>query len=217
MTGDVLPCFDASLLHLSPDEATVVTTHAPLDVASRHGVILPARQPNSRHLPGGDAETTRLPAAPSALVPSSQDSSAPAAPVSTDSAAGAAGDPSVPVNVNVDVDVGVDDASSRCASEAQEVADLLQKPSAREMEAAGAVQGRGTALLDTGMYAVCGRAWRDLIRLSTRAEEMVAELLESGEEVSRGRGGVEMGAGVTPLYSRCSELIKPKTCIFASA
>lgn len=43
MTGDVLPCFDASLMRLPSHGALVVTTPAPLDVASRHGVIVPAR------------------------------------------------------------------------------------------------------------------------------------------------------------------------------
>jgi len=57
MTGDVLPCFDASLMRLPPHGAVVVTTPAPFDVASRHGVIVPAHQqqtsPSDGSLPAG--------------------------------------------------------------------------------------------------------------------------------------------------------------------
>ncbi|GJP45147.1 hypothetical protein CLOM_g4560, partial [Closterium sp. NIES-68] len=44
MTGDVLPCFNASRIHLPSHGALVVTAAVPLDVASRHGVILASDQ-----------------------------------------------------------------------------------------------------------------------------------------------------------------------------
>lgn len=40
MTGDVLPCFDASSMTLPENGAIVITVPAPLSRASKHGVIL---------------------------------------------------------------------------------------------------------------------------------------------------------------------------------
>ena len=40
MTGDVLPCFDASSLSLPENGALVVTVPTSLSIASKHGVIL---------------------------------------------------------------------------------------------------------------------------------------------------------------------------------
>ncbi|CAI5466956.1 unnamed protein product [Closterium sp. Yama58-4] len=95
MTGDVLPCFNASRIRLPSHGALVVTAAVPLDVASRHG-----------------------------------------------------------------------------------------KPSVGEMVEKGALCGTGGALLDTGIYAVCGDTWRDLIGLATSEEDLLGELLASGEELS---------------------------------
>ncbi|KAE8700976.1 Bifunctional fucokinase/fucose pyrophosphorylase [Hibiscus syriacus] len=44
MTGDVLPCFDASsTLILSPDASTIITVPITLDIASNHGVIVASK------------------------------------------------------------------------------------------------------------------------------------------------------------------------------
>lgn len=44
LTGDVLPLFDSALFHAPPDAACVATTPVSLDVAGRHGVIVPAHE-----------------------------------------------------------------------------------------------------------------------------------------------------------------------------
>lgn len=43
MTGDVLPCFDASNLYLPDDAACIVTVPTTLDVASNHGVVVASK------------------------------------------------------------------------------------------------------------------------------------------------------------------------------
>lgn len=43
MTGDVLPCFDASTLILPPDASTIITVPITLDVAANHGVIVASK------------------------------------------------------------------------------------------------------------------------------------------------------------------------------
>jgi len=43
MTGDVLPCFDASNLHLPEDAACIVTVPTTLDVAANHGVVVASK------------------------------------------------------------------------------------------------------------------------------------------------------------------------------
>lgn len=43
MTGDVLPCFDASNLVLPDDAACIVTVPTTLDVAANHGVVVAAK------------------------------------------------------------------------------------------------------------------------------------------------------------------------------
>eukprot|EP00850_Spirogloea_muscicola_P010978 SM000066S20453 [mRNA] locus=s66:446573:453806:- [translate_table: standard] len=73
---------------------------------------------------------------------------------------------------------------SRTASATRLVADLLQKPTVQEMVARNAVSKAGAALLDTGIFAVRGGAWRDLIRLALAEPDPVASLLASGDEVS---------------------------------
>ncbi|CAI5527033.1 unnamed protein product [Closterium sp. Naga37s-1] len=69
----------------------------------------------------------------------------------------------------------------------------------------GALCRTGGALLDTGIYAVCGDTWRDLIGLATSEEDLLAELLASGEEVSGWAEAKEhvvmvAGAGTFFLY-----------------
>eukprot|EP00850_Spirogloea_muscicola_P008635 SM000046S16416 [mRNA] locus=s46:535011:542266:- [translate_table: standard] len=64
------------------------------------------------------------------------------------------------------------------------VADLLQKPTVQEMVARNAVSKAGAALLDTGIFAMRGGAWRDLIRLALAEPDPVASLLACGDEVS---------------------------------
>jgi fucokinase len=43
MTGDVLPCFDASNLYLPNDAACIVTVPTTLDVAANHGVVVASK------------------------------------------------------------------------------------------------------------------------------------------------------------------------------
>ncbi|KAE8703639.1 Bifunctional fucokinase/fucose pyrophosphorylase [Hibiscus syriacus] len=43
MTGDVLPCFDASTLILPPVASTIITVPITLDIASNHGVIVASK------------------------------------------------------------------------------------------------------------------------------------------------------------------------------
>ncbi|KAI4355267.1 hypothetical protein L6164_004057 [Bauhinia variegata] len=40
MTGDVLPCFDASIMNLPEDTSCIITVPITLDIASNHGVIV---------------------------------------------------------------------------------------------------------------------------------------------------------------------------------
>lgn len=43
MTGDVLPCFDASAMTLPEDTASIITVPITLDIASNHGVIVASK------------------------------------------------------------------------------------------------------------------------------------------------------------------------------
>ncbi|KAL6982130.1 fucokinase [Sarracenia purpurea var. burkii] len=43
MTGDVLPCFDASIMTLPEDTACIITVPITLDIASNHGVIVASK------------------------------------------------------------------------------------------------------------------------------------------------------------------------------
>eukprot|EP01018_Ginkgo_biloba_P012713 Gb_11899 [translate_table: standard] len=64
------------------------------------------------------------------------------------------------------------------------VENLLQKPSLKELANNGAIQSDGRALLDTGIFAVRGKAWQDIIKLSSSSPELISELLKRREEVS---------------------------------
>ncbi|WOL10044.1 hypothetical protein Cni_G18798 [Canna indica] len=44
MTGDVLPCFDASIMILPDDSACIITVPITLDVASNHGVVVASNE-----------------------------------------------------------------------------------------------------------------------------------------------------------------------------
>ncbi|CAI9101096.1 OLC1v1038345C1 [Oldenlandia corymbosa var. corymbosa] len=119
MTGDVLPCFDASSLLLPEDSSCIITVPITLDIASNHGVIVASK--------------------------------------------------SMTADENYAISL---------------VGNLLQKPSLKELAEHGAVLDDGRALLDTGIIAVRGKAWVDLLTLALYSEPMILELLECRKEVS---------------------------------
>lgn len=120
MTGDVLPCFDASTLSLPDDACCIITVPITLDIASNHGVVVASK------------------------------------------------------------DGVLEENYSLCLVE-----DLLQKPTVEELVQKHAVRHDGRALLDTGIIAVKGKAWLDLIMLAySSSRAMVLELLKSRKEVS---------------------------------
>lgn len=119
MTGDVLPCFDASSLVLPEDASCIVTVPITLDIASNHGVIVASKTGIS--------------------------------------------------NENVSVNV---------------VENLLQKPCIEELIKYQAILDDGRTLLDTGIIAVRGKAWVDLVTLACSCEPMISELLERKTEAS---------------------------------
>ncbi|XP_052191936.1 bifunctional fucokinase/fucose pyrophosphorylase isoform X2 [Diospyros lotus] len=119
MTGDVLPCFDASTMTLPEDTSCIITVPITLDIASNHGVIVASKN----GIPDG-AHTVNL------------------------------------------------------------VEHLLQKPGIEELVKHQAVLEDGRTLLDTGMIAVRGEAWKDLAMLSCSCKPMISELLKSGKEMS---------------------------------
>lgn len=119
MTGDVLPCFDASTLILPEDASCIVTVPITLDIASNHGVIVASKS--------------------------------------------AISDESYNVSL---------------------VDNLLQKPSLDELIDHQAILDDGRALLDTGIIAVRGKAWVDLVTLAYSSKAMILNLLESKKEAS---------------------------------
>ncbi|KAK4778063.1 hypothetical protein SAY87_018250 [Trapa incisa] len=46
MTGDVLPCFDASTMILPDDASSIITVPITLDIAANHGVIVASKSPS---------------------------------------------------------------------------------------------------------------------------------------------------------------------------
>ncbi|KAL2468921.1 Bifunctional fucokinase/fucose pyrophosphorylase [Forsythia ovata] len=64
------------------------------------------------------------------------------------------------------------------------VDNLLQKPSVEELVEHQALLGDGRTLLDTGIIAVKGRAWVDLVILSCSSQPLISGLLESKKEMS---------------------------------
>ncbi|XP_059458035.1 bifunctional fucokinase/fucose pyrophosphorylase [Corylus avellana] len=119
MTGDVLPCFDASTMVLPEDTSCIITVPITLDIASNHGVIVASQS-------GITAK-------------------------------------SVLVSL---------------------VDNLLQKPSIRELDENKAILDDGRTLLDTGMIAVRGQAWVELVKLACSCQPMISELLKSRKEMS---------------------------------
>ncbi|MFS7932045.1 putative transferase [Helianthus anomalus] len=117
MTGDVLPCFDASSMVLPEDTACIITVPITLDIASNHGVIVASKTGNS--------------------------------------------DESFSVNP---------------------VANLLQKPSVQELNNHHAILDDGRTLLDTGIIAVRGKAWEDLVTLSCLSQPLISQLLNTRKE-----------------------------------
>ncbi|KAK7285760.1 hypothetical protein RJT34_20541 [Clitoria ternatea] len=119
MTGDVLPCFDASLMNLPEDTSCIITVPITLDVASNHGVIVAAKTERSSQ------------------------------------------------NYAVSL-----------------VDNLLQKPTLDELVKSKAVLDDGRTLLDTGIIAVRGKAWSELVMLACSCQHMISELLKSRKEMS---------------------------------
>ena len=66
----------------------------------------------------------------------------------------------------------------------EQVSSLIQKPTYNELLERGAIRSDGRVLLDTGIFAVRGKAWRDLIGLSIEEPDPISALLEHQEEVS---------------------------------
>ncbi|XP_022895825.1 bifunctional fucokinase/fucose pyrophosphorylase [Olea europaea var. sylvestris] len=119
MTGDVLPCFDASRMVLPEDSACIVTVPITLDIASNHGVVVASKS-------------------------------------------------------------GFTDENYSASL----VANLLQKPSVDELVEHQALLDDGRTLLDTGIIAVKGKAWVNLVILSCSSQPMISGLLESKKEMS---------------------------------
>ena len=117
MTGDVLPCFDASNMVLPEDTSCIITVPITLDIASNHGVVVASKS--------GDVEN----------------------------------------NVNL-------------------VDNLLQKPSVEELVKNNAILDDGRTLLDTGLIAVRGKGWVELVTLACTCQPMISELLKTKKVVS---------------------------------
>ncbi|XP_043719463.1 bifunctional fucokinase/fucose pyrophosphorylase isoform X1 [Telopea speciosissima] len=64
------------------------------------------------------------------------------------------------------------------------VENLLQKPTVKELVENQALLPDGRTLLDTGIIAVRGKAWFELLMLSSSSEAMILELLKSRTEMS---------------------------------
>ena len=118
MTGDVLPCFDASTLILPEDTSCIITVPITLDIASNHGVVVASES--------GNVERSYM---------------------------------------------------------VSSVDNLLQKPSLEELVKNNAILDDGRALLDTGIIAVRGKGWLELVKLALSSQSLIAELLKSRKEV----------------------------------
>ncbi|KAL2653105.1 hypothetical protein R1flu_021233 [Riccia fluitans] len=128
MTGDVLPCFDASEFAIPEDGVCVVSVPCSLDLASKHGVILSSFW--------NEGATPQL------------------------------------------------RSSFGRKRTLFSVEDLLQKPNAEEMFIRGAVNNAQKVLLDTGIFALQGRAWQNLIGLALMHPNPVGEVLSRRTEIS---------------------------------
>ncbi|XP_021767298.1 bifunctional fucokinase/fucose pyrophosphorylase-like isoform X1 [Chenopodium quinoa] len=119
MTGDVLPCFDASNMFLPEDASCIITVPITLDIASNHGVVVASKTANL-------------------------------------------------------------DAISSVSL----VENLLQKPSKEELVESQALLDDGRTLLDTGIIAVRGKAWVELVNLACSGQSLILQLLDSKKEMS---------------------------------
>eukprot|EP00257_Ricinus_communis_P018611 XP_015577372.1 bifunctional fucokinase/fucose pyrophosphorylase [Ricinus communis] len=119
MTGDVLPCFDASALVIPDNASCIITVPITLDIASNHGVIVASKN-------GIQTESYTL----------------------------------------------------------SLVDNLLQKPGVEELVKNQALLDDGRTLLDTGIIAVKGKAWEELVMLACSCQPMITELLENRKEMS---------------------------------
>lgn len=119
MTGDVLPCFDASTMILPEDTSCIITVPITLDIASNHGVVVASKSGNME-----ESYTISL------------------------------------------------------------VENLLQKPSLEELAKNKAILDDGRTLLDTGIIAVRGKGWLELVKLAWSCQPMISELVESKKEAS---------------------------------
>ncbi|OVA01490.1 GHMP kinase N-terminal domain [Macleaya cordata] len=119
MTGDVLPCFDASTMVLPEDTSCIITVPITLDIASNHGVVVAS---NAK----------------------------------------------------------VSDKTYSLSL----VDNLLQKPSVEELVENQAILHDGRTLLDTGIIAVRGKAWAELLTLANSSQPMISELLRNRKEAS---------------------------------
>ena len=139
MTGDVLPCFDASTMVLPEDTSCIITVPLTLDIASNHGVIVASK-------------------------------------------------------------TGILNKTSYVSL----VENLLQKPTMEELVKNQAILDDGRTLLDTGIIAVRGKAWVELVRLACSSQPMIADLLKSKKEVCK-------------LFSVVNVLVCDRFHIFAPA
>ncbi|KAL1828647.1 hypothetical protein DCAR_0207886 [Daucus carota subsp. sativus] len=64
------------------------------------------------------------------------------------------------------------------------VENLLQKPSVEELVKNQAILSDGRTLLDTGIIAVRGKAWADLVLIACSSQPMITELLKTRQEMS---------------------------------
>ncbi|XP_065860125.1 bifunctional fucokinase/fucose pyrophosphorylase isoform X2 [Euphorbia lathyris] len=119
MTGDVLPCFDASAMVVPEDASCIITVPITLDIASNHGVIVASK-------------------------------------------------------------TGIQTESYMVSL----VDNLLQKPDVQELVKNQALLDDGRTLLDTGIIAVRGKAWVDLVMLACSCQPIISELLENRKEMS---------------------------------
>lgn len=62
------------------------------------------------------------------------------------------------------------------------VENLLQKPSIKDLVDHKAILDDGRTLLDTGIIAVKGKAWVDLVMLACSSQPMISGLLQSKKE-----------------------------------
>ncbi|CAA0827194.1 Bifunctional fucokinase/fucose pyrophosphorylase, partial [Striga hermonthica] len=94
----------------------------------------------------------------------------------------------VPITLDIASNHGVIVASKSELSKEKSlvslVENLLQKPSLEDLVDHRAILDDGRTLLDTGIIAVKGKAWEDLVMLACSSQPMISELLDSKKEMS---------------------------------